>query len=70
MPNYDFICALCGHGFEKLCPMAERDNGIPCPVCGGEARRRPVNGFASAVKGQAPPCGASGGCGGRCPHSH
>jgi putative FmdB family regulatory protein len=39
MPTYEYSCAGCGATFEVLRKVAERDQPIGCPSCGGESRR-------------------------------
>jgi len=41
MPTYDYACPdpECAARFERERPMAEASAPIPCPVCGGVARR-------------------------------
>jgi putative FmdB family regulatory protein len=37
MPTYDFCCSKCGHTFEEIVSLAERENftkDTPCPKCG------------------------------------
>jgi putative FmdB family regulatory protein len=40
MPFYDFKCNSCGNTFERNVPVDERDNFIPCVVCGGGMTRQ------------------------------
>jgi len=37
MPTYDYLCAKCGKGFERMVPMSERD-WVICE-CGYQAQR-------------------------------
>ena len=46
MPNYDFHCTDCGHEYEEIVPLAERDEPRECPSCGKKKVKRGV----SAVK--------------------
>ena len=46
MPNYDFHCPDCGHDFEELVPLDEREKPRKCPSCGKKKCTRGV----SAVK--------------------
>jgi putative FmdB family regulatory protein len=39
MPLYEYRCRACGHTLEEVQPMGSGPPG-PCPVCGGELRRR------------------------------
>ncbi len=45
MPNYEFECAACGHHFELLLKVDERDKPQKCPQCGGEKAKRLPGGF-------------------------
>lgn len=45
MPNYEFECAGCGHHFELLLKIDERDKPQKCPQCGGEKAKRLPGGF-------------------------
>lgn len=36
MPIYDYSCAKCGHRFEKLVPLADRNENQECPMCKSE----------------------------------
>lgn len=40
MPLYSYRCSS-DHAFDKLLPLAalERSKTVPCPECGGEAKR-------------------------------
>ncbi|MEW6724189.1 MAG: zinc ribbon domain-containing protein [Bacillota bacterium] len=40
MPTYSYRCEQCQQEFEVTCPMAERDRGYMCPVCGAPGRRQ------------------------------
>jgi len=33
MPNYDFVCRECNFYFEKMVPLADRNNPQECPEC-------------------------------------
>lgn len=40
MPIYDFECDNCQHKVDdELCTLAEADEGLSCPACGGRLRR-------------------------------
>ena len=38
MPLYDYRCTQCGHRFELLRSISDRDN-VKCEKCGGEVAR-------------------------------
>ena len=35
MPVYEYVCTTCRTRFEKLRPMSNMDDEVPCPDCGG-----------------------------------
>lgn len=39
MPIYEYVCDCCHREMEKLEPMS-RAQGIPCPDCGSDMRRK------------------------------
>lgn len=43
MPNYDYECRLCGHGFETFQRMSD-DSLTRCPNCGKEGLQRLIGG--------------------------
>jgi len=62
MPFYDFKCGSCGHRFDRMLAMAQRNDPQACPQCGGEASRVVIASFSSgsagesAVQKQSAPC--------------
>lgn len=66
MPIYEFTCAGCGEGFEKL--VFGSDPGIVCPRCGSGEVHKKVS--ACAIKagfkfvGTGKKASAGGGCAG------
>ncbi len=40
MPVYEYRCADCGAGCDRILPHAQADAPGPCPSCGGELGRR------------------------------
>ena len=68
MPFYTFLCHSCGHKFEIMCSIAQKDSGtLSCPKCKANELDRYFEGFSVAVKGgEKCACPASGGA---CPHS-
>jgi len=58
MPIFEYECPECGHTFEEIETIADRDKPHICPVCGGKRARRIVSLFSAG--GSSGP--ASGGC--------
>lgn len=70
MPLYEYTCSACGHRFEQIRSMAERNNAN-CPKCGAQSDKRlstfaAVNG--SCCSSETDSCSSSGSCcsGGSC----
>lgn len=38
MPIYDYKCGECGHSFEVMTKLSDRNNLQPCPECGGSGK--------------------------------
>ena len=51
MPLYEYVCPTCELKFEKLRPLRQADEGVPCPRCQQEARRV-MSTFACFSKGE------------------
>jgi len=49
MPLYAYACPVCGQRFEKLIPLARRDEPVVCESCGHEEVRRSVDSFRAAL---------------------
>jgi len=62
MPLYEYRCKKCGHGFEELETIADRDKPRACPRCGEMCVEREVSVFAAKVGSGSPSrgCGPSG----------
>lgn len=43
MPFYGYACNACGHTFDKLRPMDERNDPVSCPECGSEDTKRTID---------------------------
>ncbi len=61
MPLYEYRCQACGHAFETLRGLHERDEEVACPRCGEQRAEKLPSAFC-AVKGsssgsQASSCG-------------
>ncbi|MBW2038875.1 MAG: zinc ribbon domain-containing protein [Deltaproteobacteria bacterium] len=50
MPLYEYRCQACGHTFETLRGLQERDKEVVCPQCGERKAERLLSAFSS-VKG-------------------
>lgn len=61
MPLYEYICADCGHEFEKMLRFDQAGERPPCPRCAGEDTRKKLSLFVSSG-GQAG-IATSSGCG-------
>jgi putative FmdB family regulatory protein len=46
MPTYDFRCETCGHEFELMTSIAERDRKAVCPNCGSRHVKTVIRAFA------------------------
>ena len=62
MPIYDYKCVRCGHRFDLLRSVSQRDDA-KCPKCGGEVTRVYEGKWSCMGK-----AGSTGGCscGGNC----
>ncbi len=60
MPVYDFKCTRCGHRFELMRSISNRDEAV-CPKCGGPVTRVYEGRWAMGKRGDG---GCS--CGGNC----
>ncbi|MBD3349709.1 MAG: zinc ribbon domain-containing protein [Candidatus Eisenbacteria bacterium] len=61
MPLYEYCCGKCGHEFEELESIADRDKPRKCPECGSRSVSRKVSVFAANVGGgSSTSCGPSG----------
>lgn len=64
MPIYEYVCAECGHKFEKLVLSSRRAKEIRCPQCGSLSTDKAISVFSSAVTssgaGSAANCAPSG----------
>ena len=62
MPLYEYICADCGHEFEKMMRFDQAGQRPACPRCAGEDTRKKLSLFSSSG-GQAVGTASSGSCG-------
>jgi len=65
LPIFEYRCKKCGHEFEDLVSVAERDEPRVCPACGATGAERLVSVFAARVTGgsggsSGPVCSPSG----------
>jgi len=64
VPLFEFHCKKCGHVFEELLSVAERDRGdIKCPVCRSGKIAQGMSAFAT---GGSAAGSSGGGIGGGC----
>lgn len=61
MPIFEYVCAECGHKFEKLVLSASREREIRCPECRSESVAKAISACCSRGSGGAT-TGASAGC--------
>jgi len=63
MPIFEYRCGKCGHEFEELESVADRDRPRNCPECGSKRVARVISVFAAKVGGcsSSSPSGGSGG---------
>lgn len=57
MPLYDYRCTVCGHRFEELRSISQRDTAV-CEKCGAKVER--------VYQGKCSFGAPKGGCGGNC----
>lgn len=62
MPIFEYRCDTCGHEFEELESVADRDKPRKCPECGKKGVERVISVFAAKVGGShsSPGCGSGG----------
>ena len=46
MPFYEYVCRGCGHEFEMMRAMSERDRPLRCPTCQSDIVERKLSRFA------------------------
>ena len=63
MPIYDFKCTACGHRFELMRSISNRDEAV-CPKCGAQVVRVYEGKWAMGKRGGSGGGGCS--CGGNC----
>jgi putative FmdB family regulatory protein len=66
MPIREFVCSLCGAGFEKIVRTSQSVDQLACPSCGSHHLERKLSSFAAhsgSAKSAAPaPVCPSGMC--------
>ena len=63
MPFYDFKCVSCGHVFNVMAAMSDRDNKrIPCPECGKRELERIFDHMNLSLKTAQPACASAPVC--------
>ena len=67
MPIFEYRCDGCGHEFEELESIANRDKRRECPACGAARITRKISTFSARVAAEpsgscpsADTCGSSG----------
>lgn len=69
MPLYEYVCPECQYKFEKIRPLSQADQPVPCPRCQGEARKvmstfacfsKGTDGGMTAVSGGGSSCASCG----------
>ena len=63
MPIYDFRCTQCGHRFELMRSISNRD-GVTCPKCGGSVARVYEGRWALGKSAGGGGCSCGGNCAG------
>jgi len=64
VPIFEYRCRKCGHEFEELETIADRDRERDCPRCGAGGVERVISVFAARVAGGPSPdarCSSSSG---------
>ena len=51
MPIFEYVCAECGHKFEKLVLSARRASEVRCPVCNSTTVNKAISAFGVASGG-------------------
>lgn len=66
MPLYEYRCTACGHRFEQLRSISERDSAV-CEKCGEKVERvwQGKCAFGAPKSGCSGNCSGCHGCGGR-----
>lgn len=71
MPIYEYHCNGCGHDFEEMTSMADRDATRPCPHCGTKKTDRKCSAIATGrAEGHTHDHSHGGGCGHCCGGGH
>jgi putative FmdB family regulatory protein len=57
MPSYEYECRKCGHAFETMRKVDERDRPLPCPQCESTRVERKLSAFVTGrVVASSPGC--------------
>ena len=62
MPIFEYVCAECGHKFEKLVLSASRAREIQCPECASKAVNKAISLFGMASSSGSLNLGGSSNC--------
>jgi putative FmdB family regulatory protein len=55
MPSYEYECRQCGHAFETMRKVDERDKPLPCPKCASARVERKLSMYVTGRTAQAGP---------------
>lgn len=47
MPSYEYECRKCGHAFEMMRKVEERDRQLPCPKCESTRVERKLSAYVT-----------------------
>jgi putative FmdB family regulatory protein len=66
MPLYEYVCSVCRTRLERMRPMSEAAEPVPCPDCGAPAHRvlSVFSAFTRGEGGQTQAVAGTGGCAG------
>ena len=59
MPIFEYVCAECGHRFEKLVLSPSRAKAIRCPQCDSKSVDKAISAFGLSSGGGSPSSAAS-----------
>lgn len=55
MPSYEYECGKCGHVFETMRKVEERDNPLGCPECAATRVERKLSMYVTGRAAQSAP---------------
>jgi putative FmdB family regulatory protein len=62
MPIFEYMCAECGHKFEKLVLSASREREIQCPECASKSVNEAISVFGLGSSASSLNLGSSSNC--------